>query len=95
MMYTVYFAVCMFTALSHTPNKEQCIIAAKPVSFPTYNQCETRLEQVRLRYSTRNGQDALFKETPLPHMKGGTLFHISECRIKVSEGYLQCVDCES
>lgn len=94
-MYTVYFVICMFTPLHHTPNAEQCTQITRPLSFPSHKLCQNRLDFIRLRYSTREAQDKLIAETPIPIMKDGKLYFISECRIPEAEGYLQCVDCNS
>lgn len=94
-MYTVYFVICMFTPLNHTPNAEQCVQIARPISFPSHIQCKNRLDFIRLQYSTREAQDDLFIETRVPKMQSGKLYFISECRIPEKRGYLQCVDCDS
>jgi hypothetical protein len=94
-MYTVYFVICMFTSLNHTPNAEQCAQIARPISFPSHKLCQNRLDFIRLRYSTREAQDQLLVETTIPNMKNGRLYFISECRVPEDQGYLQCVDCAS
>jgi hypothetical protein len=93
-LYVVYFAVCIFTPLNHTPNSEQCIMAVPPLEYHTLAQCKGAIDSARLRFSTKKGQDALFKETPLPRMTDGRLHFISKCESFKNEGYLQCVDCK-
>jgi hypothetical protein len=92
-LYVVYFAVCVFTPLNHTPNSEQCVMAVPPLEFHLLAQCRGALETAKLRFSTKKGQDALFKETPLPHMVGGKLHFISKCESYKEEDILYCIDC--
>lgn len=92
--YVLYFAVCMYTPLNHTPNSQQCVMAAPRLEFPTVEQCERAIESARLRFSTNKGQTVLMQETPLPHMKGGRLYFIAKCETSKQEGFLQCVDCK-
>ncbi len=94
-MYTVYFVICMFTPLNHTPNAEQCVQLSRPISYTTHRLCQDRLDFIRLQYSTRKAQNDLFIETRIPRMKFGRLYFISQCRIPEQQGYLQCVDCNS